>query len=198
MSHLPRGQALSALTNRRTKGEQMRRLVHALGNGSRRAAVVVALGLLGSRAYAQDAPPAAVPPAVPAGGPQDRGGAAPPQPPPPVEPAPWQGRLDELDARTRLLEEERIAAHKNAPVVKSEGPVFQTDESGFAIASRDGLYQIRFRGLLQVDGRAFLGDDALAANDTFQIRKLRPILAGTVLGLVDFFFAPDLANNTTV
>src|SRR5437763_3371477 len=92
-----------------------------------------------SRALAQDAPaekavpssPAvAVPPAagvpapaVPSGGPQDRGSAAPQQPPPPVAPsavpavapAPWQGRYDEIELRTRALD-------KNAV-----GPLFQLD-----------------------------------------------------------------------
>ncbi|HVT07407.1 MAG TPA: porin [Polyangia bacterium] len=138
-------------------------------------------------------PPAGSPaPAVPSGGPQDRGSAAPPQPPPPVAPtavpavAPWQGRYDEIEQRTRALERNAL------------GPIFQTDENGFAIISREGLYQIRWKGLLQVDGRAFLNDGALASADTFVARKIRPILAGTVLGLTDFYFAPDFGNNTQI
>ncbi len=98
----------------------------------------------------------------------------------------WQGRYDEIDQRTRALE-------KNAV-----GPIFQTDENGFAIISREGLYQIRWKGLLQVDGRAFLNDSTLANSDTFVARKIRPILAGTVLGLTDFYFAPDFGNNTQI
>jgi phosphate-selective porin OprO and OprP len=49
---------------------------------------------------------------------------------------------------------------------------------------------------LQFDGRAF-PDSPLAPNDTFGVRKIRPILAGTVLGLTDFFFSPDFGNLTT-
>ena len=150
--------------------------------------LLVAGSTVPARGQAQDAP------AVPSGGPQDRGSAAPPQPPPPVAPTavptvaapPWQGRYDEIELRTRALE-------KNAV-----GPIFQTDENGFAIISREGLYQIRWKGLLQVDGRAFLNDSTLANNDTFVARKIRPILAGTVLGLTDFYFAPDFGNNAQI
>lgn len=169
-------------------------------------AAALVLGLFARSAHAEDAPaqtaaPAAPAiaapagpdsPATPSGGPQDRGPAAPPQPPPPVAPsavpapAPWQGRLDELDQRTRAFEKAR-----------AEGPVFQLDENGFAIIARDGRYQVRFKGLLQFDGRAFLGDSTLSPNDTFVVRKIRPILAGTVLGLTDFFFSPDFGNNAT-
>jgi phosphate-selective porin OprO and OprP len=168
--------------------------------------VVVALELVSVPARAQDAPaqtvvpaqpevaapPTPETPAVQAGGPQDRGPAAPPQPPPPVAatpipgPAPWQLQYDQIDRRTRALEN------------NAAGPIFQTDENGFAIISRDGQYQVRFKGLLQVDGRAFLGDSTLSPLDTLVVRKIRPILAGTVLGLTDFFFSPDFGNNTIV
>lgn len=181
----------------------MNRLADVLRGGM---AAALVLGLLAGAARAEDAPAqTAVPaqpevaapaapgaPSVPSGGPQDRGPAAPPQPPPPVAPtavptpAPWQGRLDELELRTRAFEKDRAA-----------GPIFQLDENGFAIISRDGRYQVRFKGLLQFDGRAFLGDSTLSPSDTFVVRKIRPILAGTVLGLTDFFFSPDFGNNTT-
>ncbi len=78
---------------------------------------------------------------------------------PAIAAAPWQGRYNEIELRTRALE-------KNAV-----GPIFQTDENGFAIISREGLYQIRWKGLLQVDGRAFLNDGTLSNNDTFVARK---------------------------
>jgi phosphate-selective porin OprO/OprP len=186
----------------------MRSLVHPLRRGYGGIAAIFALEILSTPARAQDAPAqSAVPttpevavpptpggPSVPSGGPQDRGPAPPPQPPPPVAPTavptttPWQGRVDEIDQRTRALEKDRAAG----------GPIFQTDENGFAIISRDGQYQVRFKGLLQFDGRAFLGDSTLSPSDTFVVRKIRPILAGTVLGLTDFFFSPDFGNNATI
>ncbi|HVZ89912.1 MAG TPA: porin [Polyangia bacterium] len=183
----------------------MRSLVHVLRGPVVGVMAVVALELASLPARAQDAPAqTAVPaqpdvaapptpgaPSVPSGGPQDRGPAAPPQPPPPVAPtavpapAPWQQQYEQIDQRTRALE--KTAA----------GPIFQTDENGFSISSHDGLYQVRFKGLLQFDGRAFPDQAALAPSDTFVVRKIRPILAGTVLGLTDFFFSPDFGNITS-
>ena len=80
----------------------------------------------------------------------------------------------------------------------AEGPISQADENGFTIVSRDRLYQVRFKGLLQFDARGFVGDSALTPLDTFVVRKIRPILAGTLLGLTDFYFSPDFGNNTEV
>ncbi len=155
---------------------------------------VAVLGLILSAgvAHAQDAPPApdVTTPEGPPGGPAIAG-------PPPA----WQDRFDELDRRTRVLESQKgqgasLPPDNAHPV--AEGPISQADESGFTIVSRDRAYQVRLKGLLQVDGRAFIGDSTLSPLDTFVLRKIRPILAGTLLGLTDFFFSPDFGNNAVV
>ena len=52
---------------------------------------------------------------------------------------------------------------------------------------------------MQVDGRRAFDDAALqTTEDTFINRRVRPIIAGTVLGLTDFYIAPDFGNNTIV
>jgi phosphate-selective porin OprO/OprP len=113
---------------------------------------------------------------------------------------PWQERLDDIDRRTRALETQSAAGAPvrpdNAHPV-AEGPISQADENGFTIVSSDRQYQVRLKGLLQFDGRAFLGDDTLSPLNTFVVRKIRPILAGTLLGLTDFYFSPDFGNGTS-
>ena len=121
--------------------------------------------------------------------------AAPALPAPP-DPA-VTARIDSLEQRTRTLEKQLAAAEAAANAPRST-TTFQTDEGGFAVTSADRQYQVRFKGLLQVDGRRIFGDSALANTvDTFLIRRARPILAGTVLGLTDFNFTPDFGNGTT-
>jgi phosphate-selective porin OprO/OprP len=71
-------------------------------------------------------------------------------------------------------------------------------EEGFAFKSADGSFLIRFRGLIQLDARAFNGDDVAPLTDTFELRRARPILEGTVHGLYDFLFVPDFAEGKTV
>lgn len=162
-----------------------------------RVAVVIVLGLASGRAWAQDAP--AVPPPAPANPAESV--AAPPAPVPPPTPAPdpvVQGRIDALEQRTKLLETNLAAAQAAATAPRSTTTI-QTDEGGFAITSPDRQYQIRFKGLLQVDGRRAFDDAALATTeDTFINRRVRPIVAGTVLGLTDFYISPDFGNNTII
>src|SRR5450631_3265435 len=156
-----------------------------------RVAMVIALGLVSGRVQAQTAPAAPPAPAT----------ASTPEVAPVLAPASdalVQGRIDALEQRTHLLEA-KLAAASTAPAPLKSTTTFQTDEGGFAITSADRQYQIRFKGLLQVDGRRAFDDAALATTeDTFINRRVRPIVAGTVLGLTDFYIAPDFGNNTIV
>jgi len=125
--------------------------------------------------------PAAVPPAA----------AAPASPDPAVT-----ARIDSLEQRTQSLEKQLAAAEAAANAPRST-TTFQTDEGGFAVTSADRQYQIRFKGVLQVDGRRIFDNAPLANSvDTFIVRRARPILAGTLFGLTDFMIEPDFGNNT--
>src|SRR3954470_19806786 len=154
-----------------------------------RVTVLLAVGLVSARAQAQDAPgaPAAATPSTPETVP-----AVPVTSGDPVV----QGRIDALEQRTRLLELKLATAATAAPPVKST-TTFQTDEGGFAITSADRQFQIRFKAVLQVDGRRIFDNTPLQNSvDTFIVRRARPIIAGTLLGLTDFMFVPDFGNNT--
>ncbi len=183
-------------------GPFARAVVYKVG----RYTILLALAFAPIAARAEDTPPA-----VP-------GAATPPAPPaPPATPAadaaqpagevastparpPWQDRLDDIDQRTRILERQQELAREAAAVAQPPprpSPIFQADENGFSISSPDRQYQVRFKGLLQLDGRRFFTSDSTLQNsDTFILRRVRPTLDGTLLGLVDFRFVPDFGNNT--
>ena len=105
-----------------------------------------------------------------------------------------QTRLQALEQRTQTLEAER-AQLVAVPAPKPSATV-TADETGFALTSADKQYQFRLKGQFQVDGRRFFDQVALENSDTFLVRRARPIVAGTVFGLVDFYVAPDFGNNT--
>jgi phosphate-selective porin OprO/OprP len=78
--------------------------------------------------------------------------------------------------------------------------------SGFALKSDDGNFILRFQGLIQADGRFYTGSGANAANysaatagsvgvSQFLLRRVRPILAGTIYQNFDFFLQPDFGGN---
>ena len=73
-------------------------------------------------------------------------------------------------------------------VAPSTGPDARPDKS----------HVLRVRGLLQSDVRFFLDNDALAANDTFLIRRFRPYIEGTLFEIVDYRFLPELAGTVQV
>ena len=126
--------------------------------------------------------------------------------PPPAAPAPeaalnlsdLQNRVDAAEQASRIavrrveILEEQLAAKAKEP---KEPPVLNAGEKGYTFRSSDGLYLLRINGLLQVDTRWFLNDGALSDKaDTFLIRRMRPGISGTLLGIVDYRFIPDFSG----
>ena len=70
-------------------------------------------------------------------------------------------------------------------------------KGGFLLTSPDGDFIIKIRGLVQTDGRFFIGDHP-AAIDTFVLRRVRPIFEGTVYKYFDFRIMPDFGGGQTV
>jgi phosphate-selective porin OprO/OprP len=66
---------------------------------------------------------------------------------------------------------------------------------GFMFNSGDSNFVIGLHGLLQVDSRTFFSDDKALGNDSFLLRRARPILSGTVYHDFDFLFTPEFAGN---
>ncbi len=98
-------------------------------------------------------------------------------------------RLRALERNLELQEEARTAREKAAPVVG-------VSDKGAALRSSDGAYELRFRGLLQGDGRFFTGGEPAGANDTFLLRTARPIFEGTLGKWVGYRFTPEFAGDS--
>jgi phosphate-selective porin OprO/OprP len=92
-----------------------------------------------------------------------------------------------LEERVRKLEEELEAR-----------PVVSFGSGGFMLRTPDGQTQLRIRGLVQADGRAYLGDDKNAIPDTFLLRRVRPIIEATFFGWLDARIMPDFGGNKVV
>lgn len=130
-------------------------------------------------------------------------------------------RLDRLEQQVQSLQD-RVSAGQRAHSLRLTPPgqlTAQQNEpageatagrSGFALRSDDGDFLIRFEGLLEVDGRFYTGRGDNPASYTpavdasgqapadggFLLRRVRPILAGTLYHDFDFFFQPDFGQNT--
>jgi phosphate-selective porin OprO/OprP len=66
---------------------------------------------------------------------------------------------------------------------------------GFFFNSGDSNFVIGLHGLLQTDSRTFFSDDKAKGNDSFLLRRARPILSGTVYRDFDFLLTPEFGGN---
>jgi phosphate-selective porin OprO/OprP len=107
-------------------------------------------------------------------------------------------RLDEQDQRIRVLERKLELQQEASTAAVSAAPVVTASPRRFSFRSADPSSSIRPRGVLQLDGRDFLDSASSDGSNTWILRRVRPILEGTVGGLFDFRFTPDFASGRTV
>ena len=74
-------------------------------------------------------------------------------------------------------------------------PRLKLDASGFTLSSADTNFSISLHGLVQLDSRTFFADHNIV-NDSFLLRRARPIITGTVFHDFDFNLTPDFGGST--
>ena len=109
----------------------------------------------------------------------------------------------ETAARFQALEQE-LATVKRKLEVKEEAddakaktaPIVGAGKDGFFLRSPDGKsFQFKFRGYVQADTRWFAEGDEYG-NDSFAMRRVRPIFEGTLYDNIDFRIMPDFAGGS--
>jgi phosphate-selective porin OprO/OprP len=109
-----------------------------------------------------------------------------------------EGRLDALEQELAVVRRQLEVKQEEDTRDKDRSGVLTADSQGFQLRSRDQkTYRLRLRGYVQSDGRFFLENDEGNANDTFLIRRARPIFEGTLFEVVDFRIMPDFGGSGT-
>lgn len=104
------------------------------------------------------------------------------------------GELD-LDQRLRVIERKLELQAEVAAAKAAKDPIVSlTPSKGLSVKSPDGL-ELKVRGLVQADGRFFIGDDRNPQNDTFLFRRIRPTLEGNWGPLIGFRLTPEFAGD---
>jgi len=103
--------------------------------------------------------------------------------------------ISKLEKDIELLKRQREVEQEVNLKKEKETPVVQASQDGFGLKSKDGNFQIKLKGQMQADGRAYANDGTPAASNTFLIRKARPILEGTVYKYFDFKLMPDFGSG---
>lgn len=109
-----------------------------------------------------------------------------------------QQRLDEQEQRLKILERRLELQDEAAKAAAASTPVVRASPSRLSFQSADGSNSIRFRGVLHFDGRDFLDDSTPETSDTWLLRRVRPIVEGTLNNLYDFRFTPDFGGGRAI
>lgn len=117
---------------------------------------------------------------------------------PNAETVPGGVTLQELDQKVRVIERKQ-ELDKEAAAEKGKTAVSVTaGTSGFTIRSADTNFVLKIRGYMQADGRFYPDENVTgSANETFLMRRVRPILEGTVYDKYDFRFMADFGSGIT-
>lgn len=106
--------------------------------------------------------------------------------------------LDDLAARLAILERKLEIQAEDAAAKAPVTPVVAVNDKGLSIKSAGaGDFEIKLRGGLQYDYRAFIDDGLPASSDTALFRRIRPSLEGTLGPLVAWRITPELAEDQT-
>lgn len=106
--------------------------------------------------------------------------------------------LADLDQRLKIIERQlELQAEDAANKAATASTLTVSPSKGISFKSpaSDGV-EVKLRGLVQADGRAWIGDRALPQNDTFLLRRVQPILEGTYGKLVGFRLMPEFAGDS--
>ena len=110
-------------------------------------------------------------------------------------------QIQELNAKVQALEEKQTEEKEAEKTTAKETPQIVAGANGLSVSSADSNFVFQLHGHIQVDNRTFFNDKDnhgkdIQGNDTFLLRRARPIFSGTVYRDFDFMFVPDFAGST--
>lgn len=105
--------------------------------------------------------------------------------------------LADLDQRLRVIERRLELQAEESAAKTAKDPVVSLSPKGLSIKSpASDSIEVKFKALVQGDGRFFLDDRQAPQNDGFLLRRAEPTLEGTWGRLVGFRVQAQLAGDT--
>ena len=97
-------------------------------------------------------------------------------------------RLEALDQKVKVLEREKELDQEASEAKAKEAPKISLGSDGFNLSSAKGDFAVQLKGVLQMDSRTFFNEPGVVGNDSLLMRRIRPIVQGTVFRDFDFLF----------
>jgi phosphate-selective porin OprO and OprP len=102
-----------------------------------------------------------------------------------------------VDEQVRNVDRKRELDQEALTKRFSQAPVVDASRDGFSLRSADSSFQFKIGGYFQADGRFFAGPRQVDTS-TFILRRVRPVLTGTLYRRIEFRLMPDWGQGTTV
>lgn len=105
--------------------------------------------------------------------------------------------VEEVDQKLRILQRQLELEREAATAARATAATTTVSAGGVQFRVPDGSFQLRLRGYIHEDGRFFADSDPTGTS-TFLLRRVRPIIEGTVFRHYDFRLMTDFGGGTTV
>ena len=102
----------------------------------------------------------------------------------------------DVDLRLRLVERPQELQQEADNARTAAAPVVSLGEKGLSVKSADNAFEVKFRGLVQGDGRMWFGDHDVPQNDTFLLRRVEPTIEGSWGSLLGFRLNAQFAGDS--
>lgn len=107
-------------------------------------------------------------------------------------------QIEELDQKVKMLERKRELDQDTAVEKAKSAVTVSAGTGGFSLSSADTNFVLKVHGYIQADARFFADDfSGGTSNDTFLLRRVRPILEGTVFEKYDYRLMLDFGSGTS-
>ncbi len=103
-------------------------------------------------------------------------------------------RIEELEQQIKVLGRKAEISEETAAEKAKSTPTISLGASGLQFRSADSNFVMRVGGHLQFDAR-FFGNHTSTTDDTFLIRRARPIIEGTVYNKLDYRLMLDVGSG---
>ena len=107
-------------------------------------------------------------------------------------------QLQDLEQKVRILERNKELETEASDAKAKTIPLVTLGAGGLNVSTADTNFLLKIRGYVQADSRAFVGnDEAVKGNDTFLLRRVRPIFEGVVARNFEYRLMFDFASGVT-
>jgi len=110
-------------------------------------------------------------------------------------PAEQTATIQNLDQQVRILQRQREIDQDAATAKAATAPKVSLGQNGFSFSSADSNFVAQLHAVLQFDSRTFFHDDNAKGVDGFLLRRVRPILSGTLARDFEYNFTPDFGGS---